>query len=191
LIRVWQSFKGKTRAQAGPVLIMNTTNNFKNWLAVAMTTLSVATWILATGCGGVYSSIEEDVHSDALVVVHDNNFAAKVLESDQPVMVDFWATWCGPCRQMAPLVSQLADEYEGRAVVAKLDVDRSAVIPKQYGIMAIPTFIVFHRGKEVARYEGMTSYKGLSSMLEKPMGSEPQTPEPGPVPETPSAEEAL
>lgn len=177
----------------GLILIMNTTYNLKKWLVSALASVCVATWILATGCGAGNPYIEADAeaHSDALIAVHDNNFATQVLESEQPVMVDFWATWCGPCLQMAPLVSKLADEYQGKAVVAKLDVDRSTDIPKKYGITAIPTFIVFHQGKEVVRYEGMTSYKGLASMLEKPMGSESQTPEPGPVPETPSSEESL
>lgn len=158
-------------------------------LAVVVTLLCVASWILASGCGGnPYIAGDAKAHSDAIVVVDDNNFASKVLESDQPVMVDFWATWCGPCRQMAPLVAKLADQYKDKAVVAKMDVDRSTDTPRKYGITAIPTFIVFHNGQEVARYEGMTSYKGLMTMLEKPMGSEPQTPAPGPVPETPSSE---
>ena len=154
-----------------------------------MVPICITFWILFPGCGSgnPYMDAGAEAHSDALVVVNDDNFTAKVLESEFPVMVDFWATWCGPCLQMAPLVSKLADAYDGKAVVAKMDVDRSSAIPRKYGITAIPTFIVFHHGKEVARYEGMTSYNGLASMLEKPMGTASQTPAPGPIPETPSS----
>ncbi len=121
------------------------------------------------GCGSGNPYVADDGanHSDAIQVVTDVNFAGSVLGADKPVLVDFWATWCGPCLQMAPAVSQLADEYKDRAIVAKVDVDKNPDISNKYDISAIPTFIVFNQGEEVMRYTGSTTIKGLRSMLDK------------------------
>lgn len=121
------------------------------------------------GCGSGNPYVADDGanHSDAIQVVTDVNFAGSVLGADKPVLVDFWATWCGPCLQMAPPVSQLADEYKDRAIVAKVDVDKNPDISNKYDISAIPTFIVFNQGEEVMRYTGSTTIKGLRSMLDK------------------------
>ena len=121
------------------------------------------------GCGSGNPYVADDGanHSDAIQVVSDVNFAGSVLGADKPVLVDFWATWCGPCLQMAPAVSQLADEYKDRAIVAKVDVDKNPDISNKYDISAIPTFIVFNQGEEVMRYTGSTTIKGLRSMLDK------------------------
>ena len=82
-----------------------------------------------------------------LIAVTDENFAAEVLQADLPVLVDFWAAWCGPCRMIAPFVEQIAGEYEGRAKVCKLDVDTAQKTAGDFGIRSIPTLLIFKGGK--------------------------------------------
>jgi len=79
--------------------------------------------------------------------ITDANFEQEVLKSSKPVLVDFWATWCGPCRAIAPSIEELAKEYEGRAVVGKMDVDANDQIPAKYGIRNIPTVLFFKNGE--------------------------------------------
>jgi len=86
--------------------------------------------------------------------VSDENFQAEVLKSDIPVLVDFWADWCGPCRMIAPSVSAMAEEYEDILRVAKLDVDENPAVPGRYGIVGIPTLMLFKDGEVVARITG-------------------------------------
>lgn len=86
--------------------------------------------------------------------VSDANFRQEVLKSKQPVLVDFWAAWCGPCRTIAPYIEQMAQEHQGKLKVAKLDTDRNPVIARRYEIRSIPTFIVFEGGQPVARTSG-------------------------------------
>ena len=80
-------------------------------------------------------------------VLTDDNFSAEVLNASQPVLVDFWATWCGPCRVIAPIVQELSSEYEGRAKVGKLDVDEARKTATEFGIRSIPTLLIFKEGK--------------------------------------------
>jgi thioredoxin 1 len=87
-------------------------------------------------------------------VVDDEAFQADVLDSELPVLVDFWAEWCGPCRIIAPFVASIAEEYEGQLRVAKLDVDENPTIPGRYGIIGIPTLMLFKGGEVVARITG-------------------------------------
>ena len=87
--------------------------------------------------------------------VTDAEFEAKVLKSEQPVLVDFWAPWCGPCRAVAPIVEQLAGEYEGKVQFAKLNTDDNQRTTMKYGVMAIPTLILYRNGDEVARLTGV------------------------------------
>lgn len=94
------------------------------------------------------------------------NFNEEVLNSDKPVLVDFWATWCGPCRMIAPVVEQLSSEYDGRAKVGKLDVDESPDIARQYGVMSIPTLMVFKGGKVAAKVVGALPKPKLNEMLD-------------------------
>ncbi len=89
------------------------------------------------------------------IAVEDAEFATKVLGSDVPVVVDFWAEWCGPCKMMAPVFEKLADEFEGQLTFAKVDVDTNQGSAGQFGIRGIPTLLVFDGGKEVDRIVGL------------------------------------
>jgi len=95
------------------------------------------------------------------------NFDTEALKSDKPVLVDFFADWCGPCKMMAPVVEALASEYEGKAVVGKLNVDDASDIAGRYGVMSIPTLIVFKDGQISDKFVGVTSKNELSAALNK------------------------
>lgn len=97
--------------------------------------------------------------------VSDDTFEELVLNSHLPVMVDFWAPWCGPCRMIAPIVEDLAVKYQGRAVVAKINTDENPEVPASLGIMGIPTVILFQDGEEVDRVVGFAPGKALENKL--------------------------
>ncbi len=105
--------------------------------------------------------------SDAILEVTDANFDAEVLKSDQPVLVDFWATWCGPCRAIAPIVEELALAYKGRAVVGKLDVDSNPATPQRYGVRGIPTLLVFKGGQVSDQIVGYVGKDVIEKALAK------------------------
>ncbi len=98
--------------------------------------------------------------------VNDSNFESEVLQADQPVLVDFWAEWCGPCRMVAPVVEEIANENVGRFKVAKMDVDQNPETPRKYGIMGIPTLILFKEGKAAERIVGFMPKAQLWKRLE-------------------------
>lgn len=81
------------------------------------------------------------------IILTDDNFESEVLQADTPVLVDFWAAWCGPCRMVGPIVEELVDEYDGRLKVCKLDVDAAQKTAQEYGIRSIPTLLIFNDGK--------------------------------------------
>ncbi len=96
----------------------------------------------------------------------DGNFQELVLNSDKPVLVDFWAAWCGPCRMLGPIVEELHNDYDGKAVVGKVDVDNNQQIAMQYGIRNIPTVLIFKNGEVVDKFVGVAPKASIAEKLE-------------------------
>jgi len=104
------------------------------------------------------------------VTLTDANFQAEVLDSDKPVLVDFWATWCGPCRIIAPVIEELAADFEGKAIVGKVDVDHNPQVAMNFGIRSIPTLLFFKNGQVVDQLVGTASKRVLAERLENLAG---------------------
>jgi thioredoxin len=102
-----------------------------------------------------------------MLEVTDQTFDQEVLKSDQPVLVDFWAAWCGPCRMIAPTVEALANEYLGKAKVAKVNVDENQMTPTQYNVRGIPTLLLFKGGKVQEQIVGAASRDTIENMIKK------------------------
>jgi thioredoxin 1 len=105
--------------------------------------------------------------SENLKTITDSNFESEVLKSTQPVLIDFWATWCGPCRAIAPLVEQLAGEYAGKVKVAKVNIDENPKTPTQYDVRSIPTLLVFKDGKVVGQIVGAVPKPKIEELIKK------------------------
>ncbi|MDP3453657.1 MAG: thioredoxin [Bacteroidales bacterium] len=103
------------------------------------------------------------------IAVNDSNFNEIVIKSDKPVVIDFWATWCGPCRMISPIIDELAAEYEGKAVIAKCDVDSSEEVPVKYGIRNIPTILFFKNGELKDKIVGSTTKSAIVSKINELM----------------------
>ena len=103
--------------------------------------------------------------SDAIVHTTDANFQQDVLSADLPVLVDFWAAWCGPCKMIAPILDDLADQFEGKLKIAKVDVDANKEIPGKFGIRGIPTLIIFKNGQAAATKVGALSKAQLVEFI--------------------------
>lgn len=97
--------------------------------------------------------------------INKNNFDQEVLKSEMPVLVDFFATWCGPCKMLGPVLESVAQEFQGKAKVVKVDIDESPELAGQYGITAVPTLLVFSGGKVVQKAMGFQSQKQLAALL--------------------------
>jgi thioredoxin 1 len=109
----------------------------------------------------------KEINMADLLQVTDDNFDAEIVNSDLPVMVDFWAEWCGPCRMVAPVVEELAKEYEGKIKVAKMDVDKNRQTPAKFGIRNIPTLILFKGGEVANTIVGAQPKSSIEAELKK------------------------
>jgi thioredoxin 1 len=102
-----------------------------------------------------------------IVNIEDNQFQKEVLESQQPVLLDFWATWCAPCRAIAPMLEELAGQYKGKIKVAKINIDDNQDTPQQYGIRSIPTLLIFKGGKVVEQIVGAVPKAKLEEAMKR------------------------
>ena len=103
----------------------------------------------------------------APIVLTADSFSKEVKETRGVIMVDFWASWCGPCRMIAPLIDRLADEFSGRIRVGKIDIDTAGELAANLGIMSVPTLILFSDGTEIERIVGLKSYEALKALVSK------------------------
>lgn len=101
------------------------------------------------------------------VTFTDTNFQSDVLKADKPVLVDFWAVWCGPCRMQGPIVEEIAKDLAGKATIGKLNVDENPNVAMQYGVMSIPTIMIFNKGQLVRQFVGVQSKQTLMGELSK------------------------
>ena len=101
----------------------------------------------------------------AEIVLTGDNFESEVMQSELPVLVDFWATWCGPCRMVGPVVAEIAEQYEGKVKVGKVNVDEEDELAERFGVQSIPTIILFKNGEEAARQVGFAPKAKLVQML--------------------------
>ncbi|MCS7090120.1 MAG: thioredoxin [Verrucomicrobiota bacterium] len=105
--------------------------------------------------------------SPLILTLTEQNFETEVLKSSTPVLVDFWATWCGPCKMIAPLLDELADAYQGRAKIGKVDVDQESALAARYGIQAIPTLLMFKDGQVVGQMVGAKGKRELQALIDR------------------------
>jgi len=105
--------------------------------------------------------------SPLILTLTQENFAQQVLQSPAPVLVDFWAEWCGPCKMIAPVLDELAEEYDGKAKIGKVNVDEQQALAAEYGIRAIPTLLVFHHGQVADQIVGARSKRDFKASLNR------------------------
>jgi len=105
--------------------------------------------------------------SPLIITITQDNFAQQVLQSSAPVLVDFWAEWCGPCKMIAPLLDELADEYDGKVKIGKVNIDEHQSLAAEYGIRAIPTLLLFNKGQVVDQIVGARSKRDFKTSLDR------------------------
>jgi|SRR6266403_2074273 thioredoxin 1 len=105
--------------------------------------------------------------STNIITLTTDNFQQEVLKSPSPVLVDFWAEWCGPCKMIAPILDELADEYSGRARIGKVDIDQHQALAAEYGVRAIPTLLLFQNGQVAEQIVGLRSKRDLRASFDK------------------------
>ena len=103
----------------------------------------------------------------ATIEITDQDFEEKVLKSDLPVLVDFWAPWCGPCKMAEPVLEGLSEEYKGKVVIVKIDIDQNQEYSQKYSVMSIPTTILYKEGEEVGRQTGFTGKEAFEELIKK------------------------
>jgi len=108
--------------------------------------------------------------TETTVEFTDGNFETEVLKADTPVLVDFWAEWCMPCRMLAPTIDEIANEYQGKAKVGKVDTDANRDVSVKYGIQAIPTVMLFNNGEVVKKFVGLTNKDELKAAIDEAIG---------------------
>jgi len=109
----------------------------------------------------------ELMSSDNIVTLTPDNFTKEVLQSSQPTLVDFWAEWCGPCKMLTPILEELAQEYNGRVKIGKVNIDDHQMLAAQYGIRSIPTLLLFHQGQVSEQLVGLRSKRELKTSFDK------------------------
>src|SRR5689334_18434656 len=105
--------------------------------------------------------------SPSILNLNKDNFADEVLKSPTPVLVDFWAEWCGPCKMIAPVLDELADEYDGRIKIGKVNIDEQQALAAEYGVRAIPTLLLFHQGQVADQIVGLRSKRDLKASFDR------------------------
>jgi thioredoxin len=124
----------------------------------------------ASADSATFTTRRKKMAGNGIVEVTDANFDQDVLKSDKPVLVDFWATWCGPCRAIAPIVEELATEYQGKIKIGKMDVDSNQATPMRYKVTGIPTLLVFKGGQVVEQLVGYRPKDAIAQALNKHIG---------------------
>jgi len=102
-----------------------------------------------------------------IITLTQDNFGAEVLQSTKPILVDFWAEWCGPCKMLTPILDELAREYDGRVKIGKVNIDEQQSLAAQYGIQSIPTLLIFHQGQVTDQIVGLRSKKDLKTRFDR------------------------
>jgi len=146
-------------------------NNTKGWRLTPSLLAGLAALSLLPACEHRTESAGSEHDDTNIVTLTKSNFREEVLASSQPVLVDFWAVWCGPCKILAPTISELATEYKGRVKFGKVDVDRQTTLVENYNVEGFPTVLLFKDGKVADRFLGVQEKKLLQEKLNGLLGS--------------------